>query len=155
MRYWFTSGDGKTLGPYEVSDLYKFASDGRASAASQLCAEGSTTWVPFSSVIQQTMTAPPPPFQSAQPYPHQQNQNLHNFTPVNLVGPILVTLFCCIPCGIVSIVYATQANSMGATGNIAGAMGAASNSKTWGIVGAVVGVVIAGIWFLVVIANAR
>jgi GYF domain 2 len=67
MRYWLTSGDGKTYGPYEVSELHKFATEGRTSAASQLCAEGSTSWVPFSSVIQQTTTAPPAPALAPQP----------------------------------------------------------------------------------------
>ena len=154
MRYWLTSGDGKTYGPYEVSELHKFATEGRTSAASQLCAEGSTSWVPFSSVIQQTTTAPPAPALAPQPFPFQQQQNVQQFTPVNIVFPILVTLCCCLPCGIVSIVYASQANSMGAAGNIAGAMGAASNSKTWGIIGAVGGVVIGGIYLVLALAAA-
>ena len=156
MRYWLTSGDGKTYGPYEVSELHKFATEGRTSAASQLCAEGSTSWVPFSNVIQQTRTAAPAPAPAPapQPFPFQQQQNVQQFTPVNIVFPILVTLCCCLPCGIVSIVYASQANSMGAAGNIAGAMGAASNSKTWGIIGAVGGVVIGGIYLVLALAAA-
>ena len=41
--------------------------------------------------------------------------------PNNLVWAILSTLFCCLPAGIVSIVYAAQVNGKLAAGDIAGA----------------------------------
>lgn len=51
--------------------------------------------------------------------------------PTYLVQSILVTLFCCLPFGIVSIVYATQVSSKLASGDIAGAQLASSNAKRW------------------------
>ena len=51
--------------------------------------------------------------------------------PNYLVQAILVTIFCCLPFGIVSIVYAAQVNAKLDAGDFAGAMQASSNAKTW------------------------
>ena len=53
--------------------------------------------------------------------------------PVNnyLVPAILVTLCCCLPGGIVAIVYAAQVNSKLAGGDLSGAMDASRNAKMW------------------------
>ena len=68
--------------------------------------------------------------------------------PNYLVHAILVTLCCCLPFGIVSIIYATQVNSKRDMGDIAGAMEASNNAKKWAMIGAGVGVV----WLIIVIA---
>lgn len=51
--------------------------------------------------------------------------------PNYLVQSILVTLCCCLPFGIVSIVYAAQVNSKLAAGDHAGAVAASQSAKTW------------------------
>ncbi|HEL3821478.1 TPA: CD225/dispanin family protein [Stenotrophomonas maltophilia] len=53
--------------------------------------------------------------------------------PNNLVWAILTTLFCCLPAGIVSIVYAAQVNGKLAAGDIAGAQDSAAKAKKWAI----------------------
>jgi interferon-induced transmembrane protein len=61
-----------------------------------------------------------------------------------LVESILVTIFCCQPFGIISIVYASQVNSKYALGDYEGAKIASKNAKkwvNWGIIAAVVLVV--------------
>jgi hypothetical protein len=68
--------------------------------------------------------------------------------PNYLVHAILVTLCCCLPFGIVSIVYATQVNTKRDTGDIAGALEASNNAKKWAMIGAGVGVV----WIIIIIA---
>ena len=65
-----------------------------------------------------------------------------------MLPAILVTIFCCLIGGIVSIVYASQANSMKASGNYAAAARAADSAKTWILV-SVVGGVLVGILTLV------
>lgn len=57
--------------------------------------------------------------------------------PNHLVWAILTTLFCCLPFGIVSIVYAAQVSSKWAGGDYAGAMSASRNAKQWAIIAAV------------------
>lgn len=55
--------------------------------------------------------------------------------PNYLVQAILVTLCCCLPAGVVAIIYAAQVNSKLATGDVAGAMSASRNAKIWSWVG--------------------
>jgi len=51
---------------------------------------------------------------------------------------IISTILCCLPAGIVSIVYATQVNSAYDDGNYNKALSASKNAKTWGIVSIVI-----------------
>ena len=54
---------------------------------------------------------------------------------------IISTILCCLPAGIVSIVYATQVNSAYEDGNYEKAMNASKNAKTWGIVSVAIALV--------------
>jgi hypothetical protein len=58
-----------------------------------------------------------------------------------LVWAILTTLFCCLPFGIVSIVFAAQVNSKWTAGDFQGAMDSSSKARTWAIVSTVCGVI--------------
>lgn len=60
----------------------------------------------------------------------------------HMVGAILCTLFCCLPCGIVAIVKASQVNTKLAQGDVAGAEAAAQSAKTWITVAVVLGVIV-------------
>ena len=51
--------------------------------------------------------------------------------PNHLVGAILATCCCCLPFGIVSIVFASSVNSKIAAGDIAGARAASNQAQTW------------------------
>lgn len=46
-----------------------------------------------------------------------------------LIPAILSTIFCCLPLGVVSIIFATQVNSKVAAGDIAGAAEASKKAK--------------------------
>lgn len=54
---------------------------------------------------------------------------------------IISTILCCLPAGIVSIVYSTKVNSLYEDGNYAEAEKASKNAKTWGIVSIAVALV--------------
>lgn len=60
----------------------------------------------------------------------------------NIVWAILVTLFCCLPFGIVSILKASQVSSLWAHGQYAQAQKAAADAKKWAIWGAIATVVL-------------
>lgn len=62
----------------------------------------------------------------------------------HLVGAILTTLCCCMPFGIVALVFAAQVNSKLAAGDVAGAQAASKNARTWIIVALVFGLLTAG-----------
>jgi hypothetical protein len=62
--------------------------------------------------------------------------------PNYLVQSILVTFCCCLPFGIVAVVYAAQVNGKIDAGDIAGAQAASKNAKTWSWVAFIVGAVV-------------
>jgi hypothetical protein len=66
-------------------------------------------------ILQHVHTGGPPP------------ANIPNY----LAQSILVTLFCCLPFGIVAIVFAAQVNGKIAAGDIPGAVRASSQAKMW------------------------
>lgn len=73
-----------------------------------------------------------------------------------LVWAILSTILCCLPFGIVSIVYAAKVDSLYAAGNYREAQAASTNARKWVIISAVTGFsvsVIYGIAFLVSAAS--
>lgn len=51
--------------------------------------------------------------------------------PNYLVWAILTTIFCCLPFGIVSIVFAAQVNTKWQAGDYDGAMNSSKNARTW------------------------
>lgn len=71
-----------------------------------------------------------------------------------LVPAILATLFCCLPGGIVSIVYAAQVNSKWDSGDYNGALNSAKNAKTWFWISFGVGLAISVFWVIAIIAGA-
>lgn len=71
--------------------------------------------------------------------------------PSNLVWAILTTVLCCLPFGIVSIVFAAQVNSKWATGDFSGAQEASRKARLWAIVAAVVGLV-GGILYVILLS---
>jgi hypothetical protein len=73
--------------------------------------------------------------------------------PNHLVWAILATLFCCLPGGIVAIVYAAQVDGKVAAGDIAGAEASSASAKTWCMVSAGAGVVVFVLYFFVVMAS--
>lgn len=72
------------------------------------------------------------PETSGDPLPHVPN---------HLVWAILVTIFCCLPFGIVSIVYAAQVNSFVADGRFDSARQASDSAKMWAWIAFAVGLV--------------
>lgn len=61
---------------------------------------------------------------------------------------IISTILCCLPTGIVSIIYATKVNSSYEDGNYDEANRASQNAKTWGLVS--IGIAVLG-WVLYIL----
>ena len=73
--------------------------------------------------------------------------------PNYLVPAILVTLFCCLPGGIVAIIFATQVNGKYASGDVQGAMEASKKAKLFTMISAGIGVVLILIGILANVLN--
>jgi len=79
----------------------------------------------------------------------QQPQAAQQAPPPNyLVWAILTTILCCLPFGIVSIVYAAQVNSKWTAGDYEGAKLSSKNAKIWAWVAFAIGIAGALIWFI-------
>ena len=86
--------------------------------------------------------------QAQQPLPYPAGRAYINN---NLVWAILSTIFCCWPAGIVAIVYAARVNGKLATGDYATAQQYANNAMTWSIISLVLGLVVVGLFFFLVV----
>ncbi|OBH03720.1 CD225/dispanin family protein [Mycobacterium sp. E1747] len=88
-----------------------------------------------------------PGWQAPQPgWPGQQEPDNY------LVWAILCTVLCCLPFGIVSIVYSTKVSGLWSQGRYAEAQAAADNAKKWAIIGAVAGAVFAVVMVILYVA---
>jgi hypothetical protein len=67
--------------------------------------------------------------------------------PNYLVQAILTTVFCCLPFGIVSIVYAAQVNSKQAAGDLAGALDCSRKAKMWMLISFGIGLAFSLLYF--------
>jgi hypothetical protein len=74
--------------------------------------------------------------------------------PNYLVQSILVTLFCCLPLGIAAIVYSAQVNAKLQAGDVAGALHASKQARTFGWISFGVGLLIGVVYLLAVIGGA-
>ena len=74
--------------------------------------------------------------------------------PNYLVPAILTTVFCCLPFGIVSIVYAAQVNGKVAAGDRTGALESSRNARMWAWISFGSGLVLIVGYLIVVVVGA-
>ena len=68
--------------------------------------------------------------------------------PDYLVPAILTTIFCCVPFGIVSIVYAAKVNGQIAQGDVEGAKRSSEQAKLWAWISFGVGIAVYSIFII-------
>ena len=68
-----------------------------------------------------------------------------------LVWAILSTLFCCLPLGIASIVFAAQVDGKYNSGDYAGAVDASAKAKKFAMWGAIAGIVVTVLYVLFIV----
>lgn len=92
-----------------------------------------------------TPMPPPPPGYGAAPSGATPPPNY-------LVWAILSTIFCCIPFGIASIVFAAQVNSKWAAGDFNGAAASSAKAKKFAIIAAVAGLIFGVLYVIAIVA---
>ena len=147
MKYYMHIG-GQQVGPYEENELPSHG----LTASTMVWREGMPDWVAASQVPELSHLLPPsqqPP--SYQPQPGYGPQQPYGARPpmpdTYMVWAVLVTVFCCLPFGIVSIVKASQVSSLYKQGRYQEAVAASEAAKKWAIWSAVAGVVLSIIGF--------
>ena len=95
---------------------------------------------------------PPPPQPGMQP--SYAPQSAQTSVPNYLVQAILTTIFCCLPFGIVSIVYAAQVNGKVAAGDHAGALESSRNARMWAWIAFGAGLVVGAGYLILVVVGA-
>ena len=169
---WYYSKNGTQLGPVEESELRAKLASGAVSAADLVWREGMPDWSAAARVAELSATGPPlsaPPLGGVtqSPYSPPQSQPAPAYPqtriyqgpdiPTNLWQSIVVTLMCCLPFGIVAIVYAAKVDGLKARGDTAGAMSAAASSRTWCNVSVLiwVGIVVVSVLANILAAGSR
>ena len=137
MKYYMHIG-GQQVGPYEENELPSHG----LTASTMVWREGMPDWVAASQVPELSHLLPPsqqPPSYQPQPgYGPQQPYGVQPPMPdTYMVWAVLVTVFCCLPFGIVSIVKASQVSSLYYQGNYAEARAASRAARNWAIASAV------------------
>lgn len=133
MQVWMMK-DGQKVGPLEINQL----SANGLTPTTPVWYDGLADWMPASQA---------PATQGLFVYTQAQPQNTATTAgaegtgqptipcpPNYMVWAILTLLCCCLPFGIVAVVYASQVNSKWACGDYAGAQKASNNAKTWSLV---------------------
>jgi Interferon-induced transmembrane protein len=87
--------------------------------------------------------APPPP-----PYGQPAGPPPNNY----LVPAILATIFCCLPFGIVAIVFAAQVNGKYQAGDVAGAQESAQRARTFTFVSVGLGLIVLVLYLVLIVA---
>ena len=115
---------------------------------------------------QQAYQQPPQPQQQAyqqpqqsqqQPYQAQQQGYQQPRAPMrpenNMLWGILCTVFCCLPLGIIAIVFSNKVNTLYDSGDYSGAQEAADKAKKYAVMGAICGLVFIGLAFILFVLS--
>ncbi len=87
-------------------------------------------------------SVPQQPYQpQSQPYQPQDTPVTEPCPPTNLVWAIIATVLCCLPAGVVAIVYALKVTNKYREGDIEGAKRASETGAWWCIASIVLGIV--------------
>lgn len=124
QRYYVAkAGSHQPMGPWSVEQIREKLAQGQISYDFLYFTEGMPQWAPLHSLPGLTnMACPPVP---APPRLHSAKSS------GGLVWSILATLFCCLPFGVVSIVYAVKADDLYKQGHYAEADAAAAAAGKW------------------------
>lgn len=156
--YYYLDKHQEVVGPMPLSVIRGMVRAGSLSDTVLVAREGASSWTPLNALntppsvpggpkkrgVVRARVARTPVMQ------HGLRQPLH---PVGGVPPrpeshlawaILVTVFCCLPCGIVAIVRASTVESRYRSGEYAAAAGASESAYTWCLWGTILGLISGG-----------
>jgi len=126
-KYYYTDGT-TNYGPFSLEELKEKG----ITRETFVWFQGMNEWQKAGSVpeLNELFATVPPPIQPRQPIYTNSPQGQQP-PKTWLVESILVTLFCCLPLGVVGIVNASKVESKYFAGDVAGATQASAEAKRW------------------------
>lgn len=163
---WYYVSAGQQQGPVDEEQMRRMFQGGQIVANTMVWCEGMANWQPLSSSSLYASFAPHGVPQSASSSasplattsqasvyqaPAHQGGVASSTAPVPsyLWQSIAVTILCCLPAGIVAIVYASRVDGLNRLGDTAGALEASQKAKTWCLVSLVIGVAVTALLLIV------
>lgn len=123
---WFYTSGGVQQGPISIEDLKARHAVGQIPADALVWREGMGDWKPWNQVPElaggQIYAAP-----ASNPVAGSMGLK----PPTYLWQSIMCTLLCCLPFGVVGIVFAAKVDSLAAAGNMPAALEASNKAKFW------------------------
>lgn len=131
--------DGKTEGPFSLEKLKEMP----VTPQTKVWRQGMPEWVPAGEVGELNyLFGTPPPAPTADNGNGQANSATVKIAPRTwLVESILITVLCCLPFGIVGIVYASKVSSLLKLGKYDEAMAASKEAGKWVKIGFFTGLI--------------
>jgi hypothetical protein len=128
--YKILGADQREYGPVTADQLRQWITEGRANSQTMVQGPDSTEWKPLSSFNEfaGVMPAATAPVASTS---YAGVAGVQPAVPNYLWQSIVVTACCCLPFGIVAIVFAAQVNSKLAAGDVQGAMASSRKANMW------------------------
>ena len=137
VKYYYIGADNESHGPIDPS---QFTTHG-LTADSMVCPVGGQEWVRLADIpgLADYIGTPVTANRVQQPVPPSMQQI--PATSSHMVWAILTTIFCCLPFGIVAIVYASKVNPLWTSGDYIGATKASKKAASWSIASAALSLV--------------
>lgn len=150
-EYYVISPNGEKYGPADIALLKEWAAQGRIQRSTTIEDAVTGNQYPASMIVDFQVIAPPPlNYQTPAAQPRQERY-IH--TENHLTKAIISTLCCCLPLGVVAIVYATQVEGHSRRGDVSSAQDAADKASAWANWS--IGLTIAWILFYVIVIAAN
>lgn len=157
-RFYFINSEGSQVGPLEKDILLKIG----ITRSTLVWKEGTPNWVAaenepelagFFAVNATPYGNPVPPVMPMSPQPAHNQMSFQDKPSSYMWLGICTTLLCCLPLGIVSIVYASKVDTNWATGNYDEAIKNSQNAKNWGLASVIIGFLVCIFCFMIGLAG--
>lgn len=146
-KYYFINERGEQVGPVEMDELRSRGVTSRT----YVWKEGMSDWVVAGNVPElRTYISMAPPFRQEPPFVRPAQPTMVKPNSWLWLG-ILTTIFCCLPFGIISIVYGSKVDTCWASGDYSWAIENSNKAKNWGIAAAVTSLGIYIIYFAIIL----